>query len=264
MGVRRVVIDGDKPKTNRQRVADLLHRPDDLELGPDAAATADDLAAYRAVAPTDPAPVDLELNEDERAEDEWLREQDYAAFDADTDPYAKTPDPEDQWEDEPRDFDLGVCAGGTTNGSRRPPRTYTQAELRVQNEWVEVARDADETPAAHRAQVAEELGIPAAGFGRVAREDRSREAGTRWLRSNDPALTAEGVRREVEAVTLAHGVEPTQYPQAFKNGRPSASGRELRATLRVALLPMWESGRNRDLMARALGCSRPALNTLMA
>jgi hypothetical protein len=96
-------------------------------------------------------------------------------------------------------------------------------------------------------------------------EDMSAEPATRWLREHDPQRTLDGVTREIEAAAEAAGLGLDGFRAAMPSsgGRPSKARQELRSKLRDALMPIYEDGRSRTLMAEALGCSRPTLDRLM-
>jgi hypothetical protein len=87
-----------------------------------------------------------------------------------------------------------------------------------------------------------------------------------WLRVNDPMLTAAGVAEEIENALIAVGLTLEEARAAFRKsgGRPTRDHLEVRERLRRALLPVYEDGRRRDLMAQALGCDRKSIWRLMA
>jgi hypothetical protein len=175
---------------------------------------------------------------------------------------------DEYWDDEGRALDLAPrdCVPSPLDDVDRAPRIFTDAQVRVANEWWPVARR--EGRLKHLASAhGENWSAPTLGnHYEDARDDPDRLArapGTRWLKQHDPERTAEGVAGEVESALNAHELNDDDVRAAFSGGRPTAHRRALRARVRDALTTMYEDDRSRVLMAQALGCSRQALHKLM-
>ena len=90
------------------------------------------------------------------------------------------------------------------------------------------------------------------------------EPATKWLAENDPDPAFAAYSKEMEAAAKCYGLTLDGLREAVsRGGRPSAEHKALRATVRLALLPMIEHGRNRKRMAEVLGCSRPTFYALV-
>ena len=173
------------------------------------------------------------------------------------------------WDDDERTHDL---APTDLDQRRRPSTPATEAQRRSRDRdrvWLD----------------AQQKHLAAAGFGpgpdavSIERyhEDRSdrnadstptdirlpEDLTTPWLKDNDPHLTAQGVRAEVEAALEAAGITLDDLRSAFAGGRPTAHRLKQRRTVREAVAPIFEDGRKRELLATALGCSVRALYRLL-
>lgn len=93
--------------------------------------------------------------------------------------------------------------------------------------------------------------------------DYGETTASEWLRANDPERTAEGVTAEIAELLEPYGLALAEARGAFPSGRPNVEIRALRRVVSEALAPTYEDGRNRKLMAQALGCSRQALHSMM-
>jgi hypothetical protein len=199
-------------------------------------------AEHEGIGPADDAAA---LNDcHEQAEDDAYAERE-ALVEVDDDVYA-----------EPRATDLAQRA--PVPSPRHEPRPLTRDQERIANDWADLRfHDRGSELAAAGDVVGADLSI-------VSYEDMSKDDATLWLRENDPAVTPEGVAAEVEQALADAGLSLAHVRgEAFKGGRPPVGRRALRERVRTALVPMWQDGRRRTLMADALGCKRKALYDLM-
>jgi hypothetical protein len=71
------------------------------------------------------------------------------------------------------------------------------------------------------------------------------------------------IHREIEDALERHDINRERIAWVFRGGRPNEARARARRLLREALLPLWGKGRSAKLMAEDLGCTEPALRTLM-
>jgi hypothetical protein len=207
----------------------------------------------------------LGVEEHEAREREW--------FELDTDEW--NPDAPEQANGLARECDLEPAG---VDEARKPGRPLTEQQRRAQVAWGDISRH----PESHYADAAdgcavelwhgedaehegEALGVRISQY---FREDPDTEAvitkRNHWLSENDSQLTLDGITAELAAAFESFGLSLDDVRGgAFRNGKPSAAGRELRAKVRLALLPAYEGDRKRVSMAEVLGCSTAALWRLM-
>lgn len=191
---------------------------------------------------------------------------------------------EEQWNARRAEF-VTICEpldDPATTLSRRavlvtvPPRRAqprTPAQRRVAEAWQGVPRTSAKADADARYLVESNLASYEVGglslnaiVGHHEDDEFSRDPARRWLQENDPARTLEGARDAIEEEAASVGIELDDLcAVAFRPGRPSAKAKQARDALREIVRPLWGATEHtRGLLARALGCSRPALYGLMA
>ena len=238
--LRRVVIGGPQGVAPEDYDEDALRDDDAIILDPDA---------------WDAAERERLLAADFEAEEER------AARKRDRDFWGRDPEGGEDEDAEQRDGDLKPVGDDPhrKKGTRREVSGRNPSAPRYTDDDIEIWRGDDADHDAGALRLRRSLSIE---------EDWETEAlisqRNAWLKANDPHLAMEGVQAEIsQAVGLAGTSLEEVRSFAFTNGKPNAAARALRAKVRTALLPMYEDGRRRVLIAKVLGCSTQALHKLM-
>lgn len=146
-----------------------------------------------------------------------------------------------------------------TDPLRKASTGLTAAQRRLRDEFGEIARS--DAPAKHEKAYVREV------IGRTNSSSIGR--GTASAVKGGPARassldTLENVTAEIENVLRSSGLTLDSVRRdAFPSHSPTTAHKALRAGARAALMPTFESGRTRTLMAEALGCSVRSLERLM-